>query len=271
MAEAAYLDDDLPFDTMPRDAAAIEAETLLVAVDGFEGPLDLLLTLARTQRVDLARISVLKLAEQYLEFVEQARALRIELAADYLVMAAWLAYLKSRLLLPKPASDDEPSGEEIAAALAFRLERLAAMRRAAAELMARDQLGRDFFARGMPETVAVDRRTEWSVTLADLIKAYARATTRAEYRPLALDRREVFSIDSALERLRTIVGATPDWSRLAAFLPDAWCADPERRRSAVASTFSAMLEMAKLGEIEIRQEAVFAPIFLRRRTGGASE
>lgn len=269
MAEAAYNDDfadgDLAFDTMPRDAAAIEAETLLVAVDGFEGPLDLLLTLARTQRVDLARISVLKLAEQYLEFVEEARSLRIELAADYLVMAAWLAFLKSRLLLPKPAADDEPSGEELAAALAFRLERLAGMRRAAAELMGRDQLGRDFFARGTPETVAVERQTAWTATLADLLKAYARVTTRAEYRPLAFDQRDVFSVDDALERLRAVIGATADWSRLAAFLPNAWRSEPERRRSAVASTFSAMLELAKLGEIEIRQETVFAPIFLRRR------
>ncbi len=271
MAEAAYIDFENadPFDTLPRDAAAIEAETLLVAVDGFEGPLDLLLTLARTHRVDLARISVLKLAEQYLDFVEQARALRIELAADYLVMAAWLAFLKSRLLLPKPAAGDEPSGEEMAAALAFRLERLAAMRRAAAELMARDQLGRDFFARGQPETVAVERRTEWSVTLADLLKAYARVTTRAEYRPLALDRREVFPIESAFERLRAAIGISADWSRLAAFLPEAWRSDADRRRSAVASTFSAMLELAKLGEIEIRQETVFAPIFLRRRKPGA--
>ena len=268
MAEAAYIDDDLPFDTLPRDAAAIDAETLLVAVDGFEGPLDLLLTLARTQRVDLARISVLRLAEQYLEFVEEARALRIELAADYLVMAAWLAFLKSRLLLPKPAAEDEPSGEEMAAALAFRLERLAAMRRTAAELMARDQLGRDFFARGQPETIAVQRHTAWSVTLADLLKAYARATTRAEYRPLGFDQRHVLSVEAALERLRAVLGETVDWSKLAAFLPDAWRAEPGRRRSAVASTFSAMLELAKLGEIEIRQDTVFAPIFLRRRNGG---
>ena len=271
MAEAAYIEDyldgELPFDTLPRDAATIEAETLSVAVDGFEGPLDLLLTLARTQRVDLTRISVLKLAEQYLEFVEQARVLRIELAADYLVMAAWLAFLKSRLLLPKPAGGDEPSGEELAAALAFRLERLAAMRRAAAELMARDRLGRDFFVRGQPETVAVERQTAWSATLADLLRAYARVTTKAEYRPLSFDQREVLSVDAALERLRIVIGTTADWSRLAAFLPDAWRAEPERRRSAVASTFSAMLELAKLGEVEIRQETVFAPIFLRRRDG----
>jgi segregation and condensation protein A len=265
MAEAAFVDGDQPFDALPRDAAAIEAETLLITVDGFEGPLDLLLTLARTQRVDLARISVLRLAEQYLEFIEKARAVRIELAADYLVMAAWLAFLKSRLLLPKPAAGDEPSGEEMAAALAFRLERLAAMRQAAADLMARDQLGRDFFPRGMPETVAVDRQTAWSVTLADLLKAYARVTTRAEYRPLAFGQREVFAIEAALERLRRVVGASADWSKLAAFLPDGWTGQPERRRSAVASTFSAMLELAKLGEIEIRQEMVFAPIYLRRR------
>ncbi len=264
MAEAAYID-DTAFDIAPRDATAIEAETLLVNVDGFEGPLDLLLTLARTQKVDLARISVLKLAEQYLDFVEQARALRIELAADYLVMAAWLAFLKSRLLLPKPAADDEPSGEELAAALAFRLERLAAMRRAAAELMGRDQLGRDFFARGMPETVAIERQTSWSVTLADLLKAYARVTTRAEYRPLAFEQREVYAVETALERLRAIIGTSADWAKLAAFLPEGWGGEVERRRSAVASTFSAMLELAKLGEIEIRQETVFAPIFLRRR------
>jgi segregation and condensation protein A len=264
MAEAAYVD-DLAFDIAPRDATAIEAETLLINVDGFEGPLDLLLTLARTQKVDLARISVLKLAEQYLEFVEQARALRIELAADYLVMAAWLAFLKSRLLLPRPAADDEPSGEELAAALAFRLERLAAMRRAAAELMGRDQLGRDFFARGQPETLAVERHTAWSVTLADLLKAYARVTTRGEYRPVAFDQREVYAVDAALQRLRAIIGMNTDWAKLAAFLPDGWRGEAERRRSAVASTFSAMLEMAKLGEIEIRQAAVFAPIFLRRR------
>lgn len=271
MAEAAFVDDDLPFDTMPRDLAEVEAETLLISVDGFEGPLDLLLTLARTQRVDLAKISVLKLAEQYLDFVEQARALRIELAADYLVMAAWLAFLKSRLLLPKPSADDEPSGEEMAAALAFRLEKLAAMRRAAAELMARDQLGRDFFARGMPETVAVERQTAWSATLSDLLKAYARVTTRADYRPLAFEQREVFAIEAAFERLRAVLGTTADWSKLAALLPAGWMGEPARRRSAMASTFSAMLELAKLGEIEIRQETVFAPIFLRRRMGGPAE
>ena len=265
MAETAFVELE-PFDTSPRDRAEIEAEQLLVAVDGYEGPLDLLLTLARTQKVDLAKISILKLAEQYLEFVEEARALRIELAADYLVMAAWLAFLKSRLLLPPPHPDDEPSGEEMAARLAFQLERLSAMREAAARLMARDRLGRDFFGRGEPETVAIERRTAWSVALADLLKAYARTQTRAEYRPLAVERPSVFAIEAALSRLRGVIGV--DWSRLAAFLPDGWRDQPARRRSAVASTFSAMLELAKQGELEIRQEAVFAPIYLRRRAEG---
>ena len=267
MAETAFLDAE-PFDTPPRDRAEIEAETLRVAVDGYEGPLDLLLTLARTQKVDLAKISVLKLAEQYLEFVEKVRALRIELAADYLVMAAWLAFLKSRLLLPQPAPDDGPSGEELAARLAFQLERLEAMRRAAAELMARDRLGRDFFARGAPETMAVERRVAWNVTLADLLSAYGRVQTRAEYRPVDFETREVFSVEAALKRLRGVIGATPDWSRLSSFLPEGWLA-PEKRRSAVASTFSAMLELAKLGELEIRQESVFAPIYLRSRRADA--
>lgn len=265
MAETAFPE---PFDTVPRDAGEVDAEQLLVAVDGFEGPLDLLLTLARSQKVDLAKISVLKLAEQYLEFIGQARALRIELAADYLVMAAWLAFLKSRLLLPPPALDDEPSGEELAARLAFRLERLAAMREAAARLMGRDRLGREFFARGEPESVAIERRTTWNVTLSDLLKAYARLQTREEYRPLAVHRPSVLAVEAALSRLRATIGGVSDWARLASFLPDEWRAAPARRRSAVASTFSAMLELARQGEVEIRQEAVFAPIYLRGRAAG---
>ena len=251
-------------------ATAAHGDPFVVELQQFEGPLDLLLTLARTQKVDLAKISVLKLAEQYLAFVEQARELRIELAADYLVMAAWLAFLKSRLLLPKPAEEDGPSGEELAARLAFQLERLSAMREAAAQLMARDQLGRDFFARGAPQAIAVDRQVEWAVSLSDLLCGYARVMTRDEYRPLAVERPAVFSIEAAVARLRGVIGASADWSRLVAFLPDGWRHEPARRRSAVASSFSAMLELAKLGELEIRQETVFAPIYLRRRQPGAA-
>ncbi|MEM9100661.1 MAG: ScpA family protein, partial [Pseudomonadota bacterium] len=177
------------FDTPPRDQEALAAEVLSVNVQGYEGPLDLLLTLARTQKVDLREVSILQLAEQYLEFVSAAQKLRIELAADYLVMAAWLAYLKSRLLLPPPHPEDEPSGADMAARLAFQLERLEAMRKASAALMARDQLGRDFFARGMTETVTVKRETTWTATLSDLLKAYARVKTREQYQPLQVDRR----------------------------------------------------------------------------------
>lgn len=268
MLDEVPLVDGLAFDTPPRDQSAIDAEVLRIEVDGYEGPLDLLLTLARTQKVDLSKISVLKLAEQYLAFIEHARNLRIELAADYLVMAAWLAFLKSRLLLPKEPDDDEMSGEEMAARLAFQLERLEAMRRAAAQLMARDQLGRDFFHRGMTEAVTVRRQTTWSVTLADLLKAYARVKTHENYHPLAVDRREIFSVEAAMKRLKDLVGQMPDWKTLVSYLPDDWRLDPAKRRTAVASSFSAMLELAKRGEIEIRQETVFAPIFLRDRLEG---
>ena len=240
-------------------------ESLIVDVDGFEGPLDLLLTLARTQKVDLMRISVLHLAEQYLAFVDQARALRIELAADYLVMAAWLAFLKSRLLLPPDPEAEGPSAEDMAAHLAFQLERLQAMREVAAQLMGRDRLGISRFARGAPETVAKRRRTEWQAGLIDLMRAYARLKTRDEFRPYAFDRQDVFTMEQALDRLRSLIGYAGDWTELADFLPDGWNAGGERRRSATAATFAASLELARQGRIEIRQAASFAPIQFRRK------
>ena len=257
-----------PFDTPPRDAAprdqaAIEAESLSVNVDGFEGPLDLLLTLARSQKVDLRKVSILQLAEQYLAFVIEAKRLRLELAADYLVMAAWLAYLKSRLLLPPPHDDDEPTGDELAAHLAFQLERLEAMRRVAAQLMGGDELGRDCFVRGMTETVTIKRQTEWTASLSDLLRAYARVKTRDEYQPFQVDRSAIWSINQALERLKTLIGVAMEWGQLASFLPEGWALEPAKRRSAIASTFAASLELAKLGQIEIRQEENFAPIYLR--------
>ena len=249
----------------PSVADRLAAEALIVDVDGFEGPLDLLLTLSRTQKVDLRRISVLALAQQYLAFVERAKALRIELAADYLVMAAWLAFLKSRLLLPPDPADEGPSAEELAAHLAFQLERLQAMRDAAARLMARDRLGRDVFARGIPEDVTRLRQVRYSATLLDLMQAYARIRTRDEFRPFVMDRDAVFTMEQALERLRGLVGHTPDWTELAAWLPEGWAADPMRRRSATASTFAASLELVREGRLEIRQSDSFAPIELRPR------
>lgn len=254
------------FDAPPRDEDAIAAEILSVNVDGFEGPLDLLLTLARTQKVDLAKVSILQLAEQYLTFIAEAQKLRIELAADYLVMAAWLAFLKSRLLLPPPHEDGAESGEDMAARLAFQLERLEAMRKVAAQLMARDQLGRDFFARGMTETVTVKRETEWSATLADLLKAYSRVRTREEYRPLQIDRDALFTMDQAMDRLKGLIGEAVEWADLASYLPEGFRLCPKRRRSALAATFAASLELARRGEIELAQEETFAPLKLRRRS-----
>ena len=242
----------------------LSAEALIVDVDGFEGPLDLLLTLSRTQKVDLRRISVLDLAVQYLAFVEQAKVLRIELAADYLVMAAWLAFLKSRLLLPPDPNEEGPSGEEMAAHLAFQLERLEGMRDAAARLMARDQLGRDFFARGLTEDVTRVRRVRYTATLLELMQAYARTKTREEFRPYAFDRQHVFTMEQALDRMRGLIGYAGDWTDLMGYLPDGWALDPLRRRSATASTFAASLELVKQGQIEIRQTESFAAITIRR-------
>ncbi len=246
-------------------AGRLAAEALIVDVDGFEGPLDLLLTLGRSQKVDLRKISVLQLARQYLEFVEQARALRLELAADYLVMAAWLAFLKSRLLLPPDPEEEGPSGEELAARLAFQLERLQAMRDVAARLMARDQLGRDFFARGKPETVTRRRSVTYTASLLDLMQAYARTRTRDEFRPYAMDRDAIFSLEQALDRMRSLIGFSGGWTDISTYLPEGFGTDPARRRSATASTFAASLELAKEGRIELRQSEAFAPVEIRRR------
>ena len=241
------------------------AEALIVDVDGFEGPLDLLLTLSRTQKVDLRKISVLQLAEQYLQFVERARKLRLELAADYLVMAAWLAFLKSRLLLPPDPSEEGPSGEELAAHLAFQLERLQAMRDSAAKLMARDQLGRDFFARGIPEDVTRLRRVTYTATLLDLMQGYARIRTKDEFRPFVMDREAILTMEQALERMRGLIGYAGDWTDLTSYLPEGWEMDPKKRRSATAASFAASLELVKAGAIEIRQGETFAPIEIRRK------
>jgi segregation and condensation protein A len=251
------------------DAAAtaerIATEALMVDVDGYEGPLDLLLTLARTQKVDLRRISVLRLSEQYLGFVEEAKRLRIELAADYLVMAAWLAYLKSRLLLPPDPAEEGPSGEDLAARLAFQLERLEAMRDAAARLMARDQLGRDFFARGAPQAVARDAKVEHRANLMDLLRAYARIKTKADFEPLHFRRGPVFTMEQALDRMRGLIGTSMDWLELSAWLPEEWRGEPKKRRSAMAASFAAALELVKAGRIDLRQDGLFEPILLRAR------
>ena len=243
----------------------LSSDELIVDLDGFEGPLDLLLTLSRSQKLDLMQISILQLAEQYLDFVEKARSLQIELAADYLVMAAWLAFLKSRLLLPPDPDENEPSGEELAAHLAFQLERLQAMRDAAAKLMARDQLGRDFFARGIEEKVEKIKRVKYESSLLDLIQAYARIKTKDEFRPFVMDRDDVYTLEQALERMRGLIGYTIGWIDISTFLPDGWTSSAGRIRAATASTFAATLELAKNGDLELRQRDNFGPIQFRSK------
>jgi len=243
----------------------LAAEALVVDVDGFEGPLDLLLSLGRTQKVDLLKVSVLQLARQYLAFVEKAKQLRLELAADYLVMAAWLAFLKSRLLLPPDPTDEGPSGEELAAHLAFQLERLQAMRECAARLMARDQLGRDFFARGITTDVNRVRKVTYTATLLDLMQGYARIRTKDEFRPFVMDRDAIFTMEQALERMRGLIGFAGEWADISSFLPEGWESDPAKRRSATAATFAASLELVKEGKLQIRQSELFAPIEVRKK------
>jgi segregation and condensation protein A len=241
-----------------------EGEAFLVDVEGFEGPLDLLLSLARVQKVDLAKISILALAEQYVAFINEARRLRLELAADYLVMAAWLAYLKSRLLLPKQEDDEEPSGEEMAAILAFRLQRLEAMRDAAVKLVNRDRLGRDVFQRGLPEGVQIARRSVYHATLYDLLKAYGEQSSRHAVRRVVLAPRKVVSLKEAREILERLVGNIGAWTPLDALVGE-FIDDPAMRRTAMASTFSASLELCREGFLELRQEKTFAPLYMKAR------
>ena len=258
---------DAPMDDLWQEAAegrGLHEESLVVDLAGFEGPLDLLLHLARTQKVDLTRISVLALAEQYLVFIERARKIRIELAADYLVMAAWLAYLKSRLLIPKQAKDDGPSGEEMAASLAFRLKRLEAMRDAASRLVNRNRLGRDVFARGMPEHIPTERRSSFEASLYDLLSAYSSLRQRHAVTQVTIEKRTVWSLSDAREILSLLVGGfEDDWAALDNFILR-YLSDPAERTTAIASAFAATLELVREGRLELRQDGAFQPIYLRR-------
>lgn len=237
---------------------------LTVDVEGFEGPLDLLLELSRRQKVDLSKISILALAVQYLEFIEKVRKLRIELAADYLVMAAWLAFLKSKLLLPVEQNDeDEMSGEEMAAQLAFRLKRLEAMREVGKRLVNRNRLGRDFFVRGIPEPIQIDKKKDFTATLYDLLSAYASQRQRQSVSHVTITKRAVWSLADAREILTRMVGELADWTPLDAFLIP-YIPTPAMRNSAIASSFAATLELVREGKLKIRQEEAFAPLYLKR-------
>jgi segregation and condensation protein A len=254
---------NLPSDWLVEQRPA-DDEVLYVDVNGYEGPLDLLLELARRQKVDLSRISVLALAEQYLGFIETVREKRIEVAADYLVMAAWLAYLKSRLMVPAAPSDEEPSGEMMAALLQFRLKRLEAMRKAALQLVNRPRLGREVHVRGQPEPVLIERRNLWEASLYDLLKAYATQREKAIPQGYQLFERNVWSLAEAREILSRLIGENMDWVPLDAYL-DRYLPAPEQRRTATASTFASSLELARQGEIELRQTLTFGPLLIRRR------
>lgn len=253
----------LPFDGETRERAPAE-DAFLVDVDGYEGPLDLLLELARRQKVDLNRISVLALAEQYLSFIEEARKIRLELAADYLVMAAWLAYLKSRLLLPEAPKADEPGAADLAAALADRLRRLEAIREAAGQLVNRPRVGRDVALRGGGEGIETIADPRWQATLHDLLSAYARQRQKTALSTVALPKRTVWSLEEARATLERLSGIASEWTVLDDFLLD-YCVTPELARTVRASSFSASLEFVREGKLDIRQDRPFAPLWVRRR------
>ncbi len=249
------MESDFFFEEQPAGA-----DRLTLDIDGWEGPLDLLLTLARTQKVDLAKISILALVEQYLAFIADAKKLRLEIATDYLVMAAWLAYLKSCLLLPKEAEAD-PSPEELALRLQLRLQRLNAMREDGARLLARDCMGRDVFARGAPEGLRVVRKSAWQVDVYELISAYGAIRARSEPAVHMVGRRPVMTLEEALLRVERLLGTKMQWAEIRSFLPDTQ--DPAFRKSALASSFVATLELARQGRVELEQGAAFAPLYIR--------
>jgi segregation and condensation protein A len=268
MAEDPHGTDDLS--SWETGEERIEAgDQLVVDVEGFEGPLDLLLALARTQKVDLAKISVLALAQQYLDFISEARRLRLEIAADYLVMAAWLAFLKSKLLLPaEPSDEGEPSGAELAALLAFRLKRLHAMREVSAQLMTRKRLGRDVFARGLPEPIRITRQNVYDANVYDLLKAYSQQRQRTAVTSLRMKPRTVWSLKEARGELERLLGMNLDWAPLDLLIAE-FLVEPELRKTALASSFTATLEMTREGALEIRQSKSFAPLLVRRRDHAA--
>jgi segregation and condensation protein A len=249
---------------LPDGERLAEGPALMVDVGGFEGPLDLLLALARNQQVDLSKISILALADQYLAFIDQARDLKIEIAADYLVMAAWLAYLKSRLLLPEPPADEEPSAADLAADLAQRLQHLEAIRQAGARLMTRHRLTHDFFARGMPEVPAAGPPSGYTATLYDLLHAYSFQRQRQALSSVSLPKRNVWSLAEARATLERLIGRAGEWTQLDLFLIE-YVVEPAMRATVFASSFSASLELVREGSIDVQQDAAFSPIWLRRR------
>jgi segregation and condensation protein A len=256
-------------DPRRSDAAEADSDALIIDVEGFEGPMDLLLDLARQHKIDLSRISILALADQYIAYIERAQNMRLELAADYLVMAAWLTYLKSRLLIPQPQKAGETEPLDMAQRLAFRLQRLQAMRDAAAKLMTLPQLNYDVFERGAPEPLVIETQKEYGDTLLDLLKAYAeRRQRKMVHQSYTVKKQKTWSIKEARETLERLLGAMDDWGTFDRWL-EKYFTQPETRRSVRASSFTASLELAREGVIELRQDQAFQPIFMRRRVSAA--
>ena len=258
---------ELPFEAENKSESEL---SFLVDVDGFEGPLDLLLELARRQKVDLAKISILALVDQYLAFIEEARRVRLELAADYLVMAAWLAYLKSRLLLPEAPKGPEPAAADLAAALAARLRHLEAIRAAAEKLVNRPRLGRDVYLNGSPAGIEILRHPQWKASIYDLLSAYARQRQMQALSKVTLQKRHVWSIHDAREALERLAGMAVEWTVMDHYLIE-YCVAPEMRKSVRASAFSASLELVREGVIELRQDRAFAPLWVRRHVEPAPQ
>jgi segregation and condensation protein A len=258
---------EIPFEMDLASAEETDEPALVVDVEGFEGPLDVLLMLARQQKVDLAKISILALADQYLTFIEEARRLRLELAADYLVMAAWLAYLKSRLLLPDSHTPEGQTAEDMANALALRLKRLEAIREVAERLFGRSLLDRDIFSRGQPEPIAHVKRPEWTATLYDLLSAYASQRQKHALAHLHYAKRSVWSLAEARDVLERLIGRSSDWSRLDHYLI-AYVVEPALAATVFASSFASALELVREGHAEIHQQEAFAPIYMRKRAAG---
>jgi len=262
------MDENDLFEEGPDIEAPEAVDAFVVDLEGYEGPIDALLIMARDQKVDLTQLSILALADQYLEFVAEARRRNLELAADYLVMAAWLAYLKSKLLLPDLDADEEPTGAEMAAALRYQLRRLNAMQDAGKKLMTSPRLGIDFFARGQPEAFRARVTTFMELSLFELLKAYGdQRRHKAGMGPLTIEPFEVYTVDDAIARIRRLLGSSPDWQNLWTYLPKG-LQDGLLTRSAVASTFAASLELAKEGRAVVRQAETFGPLFVRSRPGG---
>jgi segregation and condensation protein A len=259
--------DELQFDTEITADRASHEPALVVDVEGFEGPLDLLLMLARQQKVDLAKISILALADQYLTFIEEARRLRLELAADYLVMAAWLAYLKSRLLLPDTHAPEGMSAEDMANALALRLKRLEAIRELADKLFARPLLDRDVFARGNGEPIAHIKHPEWTATLYDLLSVYGQQRQRHALAHLRYAKRNVWSLAEAREALERLIGQSVDWTPLDQYLIK-YVVEPSHAATVFASSFASALELVREGLADLHQQKPFAPLYVRKRQAG---